>query len=389
MPTMQHTRPFNLEHARAGAPIACANGDEVDILKWDRKHTLCILGLARQDAAVRVWRADGSYIDANSKAFPLVMTPLGFIEDKPVFVGDELVTPTGMQWIPTPTCRVERSLGDCRWPAPAPVYPETRMPASEIHAVYLNNKKPTYYAGLTAVANAALRHAIDAGQVVLPGEAYYFGDVKNDYKLYGDRASVRACYDRAIELSKGFAKASDALEAIGWHLKDGEWVAPLAVGILHLTGGFSQSDMEAFKARWNKLLADGDAWKMPILVARAETVPKDTYDQCQRDLGKAEQLLEALGYRSADNGEWQAPELGTSINLEGIGVVRGNIDAINYLTTAVFAYVNRAARDMAIAEAVLDHVAAKLGNNIYEADGSKLVVKLHFNLATIVAGVKS
>ncbi len=34
-----HTRTFNLEHARAGAPFCCANGEAVEILKWDRKHT--------------------------------------------------------------------------------------------------------------------------------------------------------------------------------------------------------------------------------------------------------------------------------------------------------------------------------------------------------------
>lgn len=49
---------------------------------------------------------------------------------------------------------------------PERVYPTTKMDAGELHVIYLENSKPTYYAGFTAIANAALRHAIDAGQVV-------------------------------------------------------------------------------------------------------------------------------------------------------------------------------------------------------------------------------
>lgn len=175
----EHTRPFNLEHARAGAPFSCANGEEVEILKWDRKHTQCIVGLARQDVAIRTWRADGTYNDPNSTAYPLVMLPLGFVEGKPVFVGDVLIDPNGTfgddeAFTAGPTMR-QGHLGHCTWPKPAPVYPETLMMPDELAIAYNSEQKDNKPAGfarsLRAVANAAIARAIEDGQVVTAEEA--------------------------------------------------------------------------------------------------------------------------------------------------------------------------------------------------------------------------
>lgn len=219
-----HTRPFNLEHAKAGAPFCCANGDEVEILKWDRKHTICIIGLARQDAAVRKWRADGSYEDVNSAAFQLVMTPLGFVDEKPVFVGDEIVSEKdGRTHVAYPE---QRNFAGARWPDPAPVYPETRMRASDLHAVYLNamagtmgNK--TFSHGHLAIANAAIRHAIDAGQVAV-------AVVSED----PDHAPMtKEAYDLC---SRDLGIAEQLLESLGWRSAgNGQWLAP-GTGDAHL-----------------------------------------------------------------------------------------------------------------------------------------------------------
>lgn len=294
-----HTRQFNIADARAGAPFCCANGDAVEILKWDRKHTQCIIGLARQDAAVRKWRADGSYEDANSSAFQLVMTPLGFVDGKPVFVGDELVTPTGMKWVASPVCRdtLGRSLADCRWPAPAPVYPETRLHYTELISIAMKtNSSPMAVTGsqVLTIANFALRHAIDAGQVItlpLPGVM-----VSIDLSPIEQEGAIRA---KMIEL--------------GWTPPD-------------------------------------------------QSAPtKKAYDQCNSDLGKAERLLESLGYRSAGDGEWKEPDL-SSINLQGIGTVRGDTKAVAHLTKLLCAKADRV-RDLGLAEQLLESLGWRSAGN--------------------------
>jgi hypothetical protein len=177
MEKKQDTRPFNLEHARAGAPIACANGEKVEILKWDRKHDLCIIGLGRDDTAIRQWRADGSYLDPHSKAFTLVMTPLGHIDGKPVFTGDEIELKCMAK--PDEWKRVKAEPGWAgtwnddgslaRWPAPAKQYPQCQMDYLDLtQAALQTNSTPTMLTGsqALAIANAALRHAVDVGQVI-------------------------------------------------------------------------------------------------------------------------------------------------------------------------------------------------------------------------------
>lgn len=297
MKNPEHTKPFNPEHAKAGAPYALATGEGVDILKWDRKHAQCIVTVSHQDAAVRTYRADGTQGHGDGK-FDLVMTPLGYLEGKPVFVGDELVTPTGMKWVTTPTCRVEhgRSLADCCWPAPEKQYPETGMSGEELENAFNNAYATRITGALTAVANAALRHAIDNGQVA----------------------------------------------------------------------------------------------------------PKEAYDLCSRDLGKAERLLESLGYRSTSSGDWtplavqemptedlflqnlRALEKSGRNTGEHAAVIRAFRSAVNDVPHV------RAVRDMAVAEAVRDACVAEIGNR------NRIVKTNHLadcvgdiHLAAIIAGVKA
>ncbi|HEX8610208.1 MAG TPA: hypothetical protein VF800_02885 [Telluria sp.] len=165
----EHTRPFSIEHARAGAPFCCVNGETVEILTWDRKHVLSIIGIiGNSTQEVMGWNAggtNGAHDDTH-----LVMTPLDIIDGKPVFVGDTLVTPTGMEWVATSMCRSETSLYDCYWPSPAPVYPESQMDWGEaMAAIDASGRRGCLTITETqvkAVADAALRHAIDVGQVV-------------------------------------------------------------------------------------------------------------------------------------------------------------------------------------------------------------------------------
>lgn len=90
------TRPFNVEHAKAGAPYSTRKGQQVRILAYDMKVS------DKYSLAALIRNGDMEYFSryndkgANVSGYePLVMTPLAYIEDKPVFVGDELEWSTG------------------------------------------------------------------------------------------------------------------------------------------------------------------------------------------------------------------------------------------------------------------------------------------------------
>lgn len=85
-------KPFNLEHAKAGVPVGLSDGRSCRILCFDRKED-------RDDRCIILLIKDTIYqrehvIDATNTGIvccnggDLVMLPLGYIEDRPVFVGD-------------------------------------------------------------------------------------------------------------------------------------------------------------------------------------------------------------------------------------------------------------------------------------------------------------
>lgn len=163
-----HTRPFNSDHAKAGAPYCCRNGEEATVLKWDCRDSEFPLGgvFGGQDDATN-WNAQGVYNRSLKAEYDLVMLPLGTIDGKPVFVGDEFVNDDGenVKGHPLHSGAVSSR---CRWPAPAKVHPETTMTYEEAEAAW--GAQPGFSTSLIAIANAALRHAIDAGQVVAAGD---------------------------------------------------------------------------------------------------------------------------------------------------------------------------------------------------------------------------
>lgn len=172
-----HTRPFNAEHARAGAPYATRGGLDATILKWDgRSKESPLIGVYGPNDASNDWGFDGfSHAVGHTKNdYDLVMTPLGMIDGKPVFVGDTIKSTDCM---PTPAA-VGMNFGNgstWRWPAPAPVYPETKMTDEELQIAFNGNRfsglfPPPFDWCARFLANAALRHAIDAGQLVEPGD---------------------------------------------------------------------------------------------------------------------------------------------------------------------------------------------------------------------------
>lgn len=91
-----HTRPFNIDHARAGAPFRSRDGSEVKVLKFDMKseNGFCILGLSTDENGFEncaSWLATGKYTpDVAEHESDLVMMPVGYCEGEPVFIGDVL-----------------------------------------------------------------------------------------------------------------------------------------------------------------------------------------------------------------------------------------------------------------------------------------------------------
>ena len=135
----EFTREFNAAHAKAGAPYCCSNGEEATILKWDCRDPIYpIVGVMGEMDDSNEWQSNGLYNDGINTEYDLVMTPLGMIDGKPVFVGDSIVTDGGMPFDVNPAHAINSSffLHGCKWPAPAKVYPETAMDHSAMFGIY-------------------------------------------------------------------------------------------------------------------------------------------------------------------------------------------------------------------------------------------------------------
>lgn len=167
---MTETRPFNMEHAKAGAPYACRDGREATVLKWEgRNKRYPLIGVFGANDSPTIWTGKGMFDAANIDTnLDLVMTPLGHIDGRPVFMGDSVISEEGklVEVVNPGFPRWDK----CRWPKQ---YPETTMTRSELlETARQAAAQSSPFAEHTAVvhraiANAALRHAIDSGQVVV------------------------------------------------------------------------------------------------------------------------------------------------------------------------------------------------------------------------------
>jgi hypothetical protein len=166
MKEANNTRPFNLEHAKAGAPYSCRDGDVATVLKWDvRNEEYPIVGVVYDTDKLCSWTSAGNHlVNSVPHSLDLVMLPLGYIDGKPVFVGDDLEF-DGKLYLAQPS---DKNFSTSRWPSPAKVYPKSKMTMDEINNACSALSPDFYCHPLRSIANAALRHAIDAGQVVVP-----------------------------------------------------------------------------------------------------------------------------------------------------------------------------------------------------------------------------
>lgn len=130
----EHTKPFNLEHAKAGAPYCQRNGLAARIGIWDAEHTDYPLIGSRMDSegcnSEASWTSSGAYILAaiNEHDYSLAMLPLGYCQEKPVFVGDELQVLPGSHatvghHVAEPN---NRSFLHYCWPRTVPVMPKSK-----------------------------------------------------------------------------------------------------------------------------------------------------------------------------------------------------------------------------------------------------------------------
>lgn len=168
----EHTKPFNFDHAKAGAPYGTKTGAAVEIVKWDmHRNGGPILAIVGEHQEIVAYRRDG----ISASAADLVMLPVAIVGGKPAFVGDQL------QY---------RSNGEIRevapkdaagwfkdevwtWPKPPKEYPKTRMSQEEIIKMLESEKgdcmtisdSNLFRQWTEIVANGAIARAIEDGDV--------------------------------------------------------------------------------------------------------------------------------------------------------------------------------------------------------------------------------
>jgi hypothetical protein len=244
----QESRPFNLEHARAGAPFCCASGEKVEVLKWDHRDRSCcnILGLiqTQEEDVLMKWDVNGAMPAYYSRAEErtLVMTPLGHIDGKPVFVGDELVDKKDGSRVTARPTWGEMNPELWAWPAPAKQYPVTGMKDGEMLRAWREvDQGDVRMSSLQHFANAALRHAVDNGQLVLPtivsGKNAYVAAEMHERAL-SDFEKVQADLDRATR----------TLYRYGYTDRGGEmWIPPVGRRSEDNRGGRDMAIAEAVR----------------------------------------------------------------------------------------------------------------------------------------------
>lgn len=171
----EHTRPFSIAHAKATAPYCCRDGHEATVSKFNgRDPSYPLVGYLGEHDMPTKWTAEGFYVLGDGASnLDLVMTPLGYVEGKPFFVGDEIVGTSGQKFIAEPR-DWRGDIDTWRWPKPARQFPITQMSDGDICSAFLGGG-PVVGAyeellGYRRIANVVLRHAVESGQVVVTAE---------------------------------------------------------------------------------------------------------------------------------------------------------------------------------------------------------------------------
>ncbi|MGK5049917.1 hypothetical protein ACQ4WP_29130 [Janthinobacterium sp. GB4P2] len=168
-------KPFDLEHARAGAPIGLTGGGTARFVAYaeEADPSCCVVVIEDRFNLIGTRRKSGRVNEAGATDNPndLVMLPLGLINGKPVFVGDVITAPDCKGSFPADA---QMNFGDgtvWTWPTPPRAYPETRLSFEALCVSGSMHLTSTNSIGIRALANAALRHACEADQVVPKDES--------------------------------------------------------------------------------------------------------------------------------------------------------------------------------------------------------------------------
>lgn len=156
-----HTKPFDINQARAGAPVGCkTERNTIEIFKYTERSIFGSIRYGNEEEVVTSW-------DINGKNDPclksdLVMLPLGYCEGKPVFAGDEMFDTDHQTKVRAGP--LERDFLFCTWPKPEPKYPETRMSGAQLLDDWMNNQAGDEES-FVFVVNSAIKRAIQDGDV--------------------------------------------------------------------------------------------------------------------------------------------------------------------------------------------------------------------------------
>lgn len=211
----EFSKPFDQAAARAGAPFCCRDGRPADILKWDgRRPGEPLIGFQSDSDIPASWAADGAYETGCEGDIDLIMLPLGLIDGKPVFVGDVFLWRGGE----LTTAMPDMAGGDwsnSRWPLPAKVYPTYTGDLDALRHAYNKSMGSTVNGAMEQVANSALRHAIDAGQVVQVPQGTDERDRKLAVAVRAACLEVSANFNHAgMSLPEAFFKCRGAISAL-------------------------------------------------------------------------------------------------------------------------------------------------------------------------------
>jgi hypothetical protein len=147
----EHYRPFDPVAAQAGAPYGHLY-DESEIKIYEYFDDYCIAAVRHSKISDRWVPCEFDYGHDY-----LVMLPEAICQGKPVYRGDTLYDENGAAFQFSPE-HTQSMLGECTW-EPVKKWPETTMGDEELDYEYRKF-------GLYGVANAAIAHACETGQVV-------------------------------------------------------------------------------------------------------------------------------------------------------------------------------------------------------------------------------
>lgn len=134
MAIRKHYRKFSMAELRQGAPVGFAD-DQKEVIIFLKDDDYVIGACLGTDGEWMPFKT----IEGNPLTAPLLILPIGFCKEAPVYVGDVLMDENGQRFTVEPT-HTESMLAACSWPTAVPnIYPEPR-----------ENEK------LVAVLNAAL-----------------------------------------------------------------------------------------------------------------------------------------------------------------------------------------------------------------------------------------